>query len=95
MLFFQILGRLGTKSSFLGAPWPPAGIKMVPKLDQVAPKCSQKASTKHVQSATWDRFASKVAFGMLWGTILADIGPTLGIKITDVRMIFQYMVVRF
>ena len=36
--FLRFWCDLTPKSSILGAPWPPAGPKMAPKIAQVAPK---------------------------------------------------------
>ena len=65
------------KRSILGAPWRPAGAQMAPKIAQVAPQWHPFLKRAAAFLETWNRLASKVAFGAFLGTILVDFGLIL------------------
>ena len=68
---------LTRKCSILGSPWRPAGAKMAPKIAQVAQKLHPFLKPVATFLETWNRLASKVAFGAFPGTILVDFGLIL------------------
>ena len=72
--FLRFQCDLVPKSSILGAPWRPAGPKMAPKIAQVAQKLHPFLKPVAAFLETWNRLASKVAFGTFLGTILVDFG---------------------
>ena len=75
--FLRFWCDLVPKSSILGAPWRPAGAKMAPKIAEVAQQLHPFLKPVAVFLETWNRLASKVAFGVLLGTILVDFGLIL------------------
>ena len=72
--FLRFWCDLVPKSSILGAPWRPAGYQMAPKIAQMA----RKGRCTHLYApppgGSWNRPASKIAFGTLLGTTLIDLG---------------------
>ena len=72
--FLRFWCDLVSKSLILGAPWRPAGPKMAPKIDQMEPKCRKKIPHGAQILSSWNRPSSKIVFGVLFGTILVDLG---------------------
>ena len=62
------------KRSILGPPWRPAGPQKAPRIAQVAPKGSKKASGALTFCGPGKRLASNITFGAFLGTIFVDLG---------------------